>query len=114
MDISGRLIWSGAVALALSGCAAGTSADVATVPAKAGSRAVAAAAASQSEANRTHSRKLRKREERLGELQRKYRGQLADCQHGDHYACSDARVTYGEIEELKQLVPPASRAGQGS
>jgi hypothetical protein len=109
MDISGRLILSGAMALALSGCVAKAAVDVATVPVKAGSKAVDLATTSQSEADRKRGRELRKREERLHKLQHKYSKQLAACQHGNHYACSDARVTEGEIEDVESQVPPASR-----
>ena len=52
-------------ALTLQGCLAKTAWDVATLPVKAGSKAVDLATTSQSEADEKRGRELRKREERL-------------------------------------------------
>lgn len=93
------------MALALSGCVAKTAWNVATAPVKVGSKAVDMATTSQSEADEKRGRELRKREERLGKLDRKYQRQLADCQHGNRNACGDARVTHAEIEETAPTVP---------
>jgi len=54
---------------------------------------------------------LRERDERRAKLQRKYAEQLGKCQHGDRYACSDARATYGEIQDLAPSVPSAPPPG---
>jgi hypothetical protein len=105
MGIAARAGLSGAMALALYGCVAKTAFDVATAPVKVGAKAVDLATTSQSEADEKRGRELRERDERRARLQRKYAEQLAKCQHGDRYACSDARVTYGEIQDLSPSVP---------
>jgi len=108
MNIAGRAGLSGAIALALSGCVAKTAFDVATAPVKVGAKAVDLATTSQSEADEKRGREARQRDERLGKLRRKYAEQLGKCQHGDRYACSDARVTYGEIQDLARSAAPAT------
>lgn len=109
MSIWKRAILSGAIVLALPGCVAKTAFDVATAPVKVGAKAVDLATTSQSEADRKRGRELRQREERLGKLQRQYDQQLAKCQHGNRDACSDARVTYGEIGQLEPMLPAEPR-----
>lgn len=105
MNIRTGAVLSGAIALALPGCVAKTAFDVATAPVKVGSKAVDLATTSQSEADEKRGRALRQREERLGKLQRQYEQQMAKCQHGNRNACSDARVTYGEIGQLEPTIP---------
>ena len=78
-------------AFALQGCLAKTAVDLATT--------------SQSEADEKRGRELRKREEELGKLQRKYDRQLKDCQDGDRNACSAAQATYDQIQVLLPTVP---------
>lgn len=109
MGIPARIIMSAAIALALSGCVAKTAWNVATAPVKVGSKAVDLATTSQSEADEKRGRELRKREERLGKLDRQYQKQLGDCQHGNRNACDQARVTHAEIEELSPTVPVEPR-----
>lgn len=92
-------------ALALQGCLAKTAWDVATLPVKAGSKAVDLATTSQSEADEKRGRELRKREERLGKLERRYRDLREDCEDGDRRACEEARETYEEIQRLLPTVP---------
>lgn len=89
----------------LSGCIAKTIVDVATAPVKVASKAVDLATTSQSEADEKRGRDLRKREARLGKLERRYREELADCEDGDNGACRDARDTYKEIEALRPTIP---------
>jgi hypothetical protein len=55
-----------ASSLLLSGCVAKAAWDVATMPVKAGSKAVDMATTSQSEADRNYGKKMRKAEEREG------------------------------------------------
>ena len=55
-----------ASSLLLSGCVAKTVLDVAMLPVKAGSKAVDMATTSQSEADRSYGKKMRKAEEREG------------------------------------------------
>lgn len=91
--------------LALSGCLARTAVDVVTAPVKVASKAVDLATTSQSEANEKRGREIRKREEELGRLERKYENQLDDCRKGSRRACNAARETYAEIQVLLPSIP---------
>ncbi len=95
-----------AAAFSLSGCL-GTLVDVATAPVKIVSKGVDLATTSQSEADENRGRELRKREERLGKLQRSYEDQLDDCEDGDRRACAAARDTYAEMQILSRSLPAA-------
>ncbi|MBD59544.1 MAG: hypothetical protein CL808_05415 [Citromicrobium sp.] len=92
-------------ALALQGCVAKAAWYVATLPVKAGSKAVDLATTSQSEADENRGRELRRREEQLGKLERRYREQQEDCEDGDRKACEKARETYAEIQRILPTVP---------
>ncbi|MEM6907614.1 MAG: hypothetical protein AAF494_02955 [Pseudomonadota bacterium] len=94
----------------LSGCLVRTAANVVTAPIRAGSKAVDLATTSQSEADENRGRELRKREEQLGKLERRYDEQIEDCQDGDESACKDARATYAEIQEILPTIPPEPEA----
>lgn len=94
-----------AAAPLLSGCLAKTVVDVATAPVKVAAKGVDLATTSQSEADEKRGRELRKREERLGKLERRYDKQLRECEDGDSEACEDARATYDEIQELLPTIP---------
>ncbi|GAA4047180.1 hypothetical protein [Parerythrobacter jejuensis] len=95
--------------LALQGCLAASAIDLAgkavTAPVKIASKGVDLATTSQSEADEKRGRDLRKREERLGKLERRYDKERADCAEGDRGACEDARATYDEIRDLLPTVP---------
>lgn len=91
--------------LALPGCIARTAVGVVTAPVKVASKAVDVATTSQSEADEKRGREIRKREERLGKLERRYQDQLAECHDGDRRACDQARQTYSEIQVLLPTVP---------
>ena len=88
----------------LTGCL-GTVVDVVTLPVDIASSAVDAATTSQSEADENRGRELRKREERLGKLERQYEDEMKDCDRGKEKACEEARRTYAEIQELLPSVP---------
>lgn len=92
-------------ALALQGCLAKTAFDVVTLPVKAGAKAVDMATTSQSEADENRGREIRRREEQLGKLERRYREQREDCEDGDERACERARETYAEIQAILPSVP---------
>ena len=94
-----------ATSLLLSGCVVRTVADVVTAPVRVGAKAVDLATTSQSEADEARGREIRKREERLGKLERRYAEEVADCENGDRGACRDAEATYAEIEELLRTIP---------
>ncbi|MBX7533951.1 hypothetical protein K3165_13530 [Qipengyuania sp. 1XM1-15A] len=88
----------------LSACL-GTVADVVTAPVKVASKGVDLATTSQSEADEKRGRELRKREERLGKLERQYEKQLDECEEGDRRACDDARDTYAEMQQIIPTIP---------
>lgn len=94
------------------GCAAKTAFDLATTPVKttrdavnAGSKTVDLLTTSQGEADRSYGRRIRKAEERLAKLDRRYREQSEDCADGDDEACRDRVETWEEMEELRPYVP---------
>lgn len=89
----------------LGGCVAKTAFDVATAPVRAASQAADWATTSQDEADRNRGREIRRREERLGRLERDYDKQVADCQDGHNRACNEARQTYAEIQMILPTIP---------
>lgn len=100
-----RLAIVAGAALALQGCLAKTAIDVATAPVKVASKGVDLATTSQAEADRNRGRDLRKREERLGKLEREYAKQRKACVNGDNRGCEAAPRTYNEIQVLQPTVP---------
>ena len=99
------LLALGAMSLMLSGCLVKTAADVVTAPVRVGAKAVDLATTSQSEADEKRGREIRRREERLGKLEREYDEQTQDCLDGDRNACDNARETYAEIQILLPTIP---------
>ncbi len=91
--------------IALPGCIVSTAADVVTAPVKVASKTVDLATTSQSEADEKRGREIRKREERLGKLQREYAKQMERCSDGNRRSCDRARETYREIQVLMPSVP---------
>ena len=94
-----------AMSLLLSGCLVKTAANVVTAPVRVGSKAVDLATTSQSEADEARGREIRRREERLGRLQREYRELREDCEDGDRRACDEAREVYAEMQEIMPTIP---------
>lgn len=88
------------LALCLQGCIAKTVVDVATAPVRIAGSAVDMATTSQSEADENRGRAMRKREERLADLQRDYAKHMRRCDDGDERACADARDDYAMIQQL--------------
>jgi hypothetical protein len=89
----------------LSGCVASTLASVVTAPVKIASSAVDMATTSQSEADEKRGRDVRRREERLGQLDREYRKQSDKCAEGNADACAKRDAAYAEMEQLRPTVP---------
>ena len=89
----------------LQGCLAKTAWNVATAPLKVASKGVDLATTSQSEADEKRGRALRKREAKLGSLQRDYAKQSKACVGGDQRSCEAARTTYNEMQLLLPTVP---------
>jgi hypothetical protein len=93
------------VTLALPGCLARAAVDVVTLPVRAVSKGVDVATTSQSEADEKRGRDIRKREERLGELDRDFAKQSERCADGDDDACEKAQAIRAEMKALMKSVP---------
>ena len=98
------LIFAASASFLLAGCL-GTVADVVTAPVKVAGKAVDLATTSQSEADEKRGREIRRREERLGKLEREYAKQLDNCNDGDRRACEKATATYAEIQQILPTIP---------
>ena len=92
-------------ALALQGCLARAAVDVVTLPVKAVSAGVDAVTSSQSEADEKRGREIRKREERLGELERDLDKQMERCADGNDEACEKAQAIRAEMKAILPGVP---------
>jgi hypothetical protein len=68
-------------------------------------RGVDLATTSQSEADENRGREIRKREERLAQLERAYKRQMDDCTDGSRRACNEARDTYAEMQQIIPTIP---------
>ena len=100
-----RLAALALAALALQGCLARAAVDVVTLPVRAVSAGVDAATTSQSEADQKRGRAIRKREERLGELDREYAKAMERCGDGDDEACDRAQSLRAERRALLEAGP---------
>ncbi|MDP3906246.1 hypothetical protein [Novosphingobium sp.] len=93
-------------ALMLSGCGAASAVvDLATLPVRGASKVVDAATVSQSERDQQRGQDIRRREERLGELDREYEKQSRRCAEGNDEACRKRDAAYAEIRTLLPGVP---------
>lgn len=99
------LLLLASASLALPGCVAKTLVEVATLPVRAGAKAVDLATTSQSEADENRGREIRRREEQLGKLERAYGKQRKKCEDGSEKACAEARATYDEIQKILPMIP---------
>jgi hypothetical protein len=95
-------IAAASAAFLLSGCIV---ADVVTAPVKVAAGTVDLLTESQAEKDEKRGRELRKREERLGKLERDYAKQLRKCDEGDAKKCAKARATWNEMEALRPTIP---------
>lgn len=100
-----RLLALGVAALALQGCLARAAVDVVTLPVRAVSKGVDVATTSQSEADEKRGRDIRKREERLGKLERDYDKQMERCADGNDEACDKAQAIRAEMKAIMPGVP---------
>lgn len=99
------LILAPITALALSGCLAKTAVGVVTAPVRAGSQIADWATTSQDEADRERGREIRRREERVGDLQEDLVELEEDCLDGDDEACREAVAMRREIDQLLATIP---------
>lgn len=92
-------------AFLLSGCIASTAASIVTAPVKVGAKvgagAVDLATTSQAEADRNRGRAMRKRDEKIARLEKRYNRRLAACNRGETAACAEANQLSGEITQLR-------------
>lgn len=100
MSRSLLLLLTPLVALALSGCLS-TAASLVTAPVRVGAKAVDMATTSQSEADENRGRAMRKRDEKIAKLQKRYNRRIEACNRGETAACSEASQISGEIEALR-------------
>lgn len=100
-----RLLLISLAALALQGCLAKAAVGVVTAPVKAVSRGVDLATTSQSESDEARGREIRKREERMGELERAYGKAMDRCGEGDDEACEKAQAIRSEMKALLPGIP---------
>ncbi|MEM7703774.1 MAG: hypothetical protein AAF251_17695 [Pseudomonadota bacterium] len=98
-------LFVGVASLALSGCIARTAGKIIAAPVNLGSAAVDKATTSQSEADQNRGREIRKREEKVGKLEREYRKEREKCDDGNRSACARAAEINEEIEELLPGIP---------
>lgn len=98
------------MAVMLQGCLAKAAADVVTAPVRVASKAVDLATNSQSERDEKRGREIRKGEEQLGKLERRYKEEYDNCIEGSRSACKDARATYAEMQELSRTLPLPPRS----
>ena len=101
MRLSATAIFAVASALLLPGCIARTLVDVATAPVRVAGKAVDLATTSQSEADEKRGRAMRKDEERLGRLERRYHQHTRQCDGGDAGACDRADTDRAEIDRAE-------------
>ena len=91
--------------LALSGCGVGTVVKVVTAPVRATGKAIDLATTSQSESDENRGRKLRKLEERYGQLERDYRKEGARCADGREQSCARQQAILTEMQEIRPQLP---------
>lgn len=93
-----------ACTLLLGGCVS-TVANVVTAPVRVASRAADMATTSQSEADENRGREIRRREERLGQLERRYDDKAEHCDRGDADACREAVAIRREMDAIIPTLP---------
>lgn len=101
----GRNLALALAAFCLQGCLAKAAVGVVTAPVRLVSKGVDAATTSQSEADEKRGREIRRREERLGEVEREYDKQMKRCRNGDDEACEEAQALKAEWEALLPTIP---------
>lgn len=98
-------LFLGLASVALQGCLVRTAAKAVAAPVNLASSAVDKATTSQSEADRNRGREIRKREEKLGKLEREYRQERQKCDNGNRSSCARAAEISEEIEKILPTVP---------
>jgi hypothetical protein len=94
--------------LSLSGCVS-TVGSIITAPVRVVSKGADWATTSQSESDRNRGRDIRRREERMGKLERDYRRHSEKCSSGDRDACDQARAEHNAMQDLMPSIPVERR-----
>lgn len=95
--MNARLLALPLLGLALTGCVS-TAKTIVTAPVKATGKVIDWTTTSQEEADRNRGRELRKREERVGKLERQRDKAAKRCHRGDREQCQRAQILNHEIE----------------
>lgn len=98
-------VFLAAASLTLSGCLVRTASKVVAAPVSLASGAVDKVTTSQSEADQNRGREIRKREEKLGKLEREYRKERNKCDNGNRSSCARAAEINEEIQEILPTIP---------
>lgn len=109
MKFRAILLPAALIPVLLSGCAAKTAFDVVTAPVRVVGKGVDLATTSQSEADENRGRELRKREEKLGKLERQWRKLDEQCTKGKADACRKRDEIGVEIDAILPTLPARTR-----
>lgn len=90
--------------IGLAGCVSAVT-SVAKAPFQVVGKTADVLTTSQSEADEKRGREIRKREEELGKLDRRYDKELKECRDGNRRACDKASDTYAEMQVLARSLP---------
>ena len=90
----------------LSGCLAKTMVNIATAPVRMVDKTVDLATTSQSESDEKRGRELRRRNERLAQLESAYHRHSVQCDAGDDDACDKREAEAAEMARLRPGYDP--------
>ncbi len=97
-----RILMIAALAGLSGGCVAKTAFDVATAPVRVVGKTADLLTTSQEERDRARGRALRESEERMADLEERYREQSEKCFAGNENACDDRRETRDAIDRERR------------
>ena len=100
-----HLVTLALAALTLQGCVAKAIGSAVMLPVRAVEAGVDAATTTQSEADEDRGKAIRKREERLGDLERNYQREMERCADGNDEACDKAQAIRAEMKALLPGIP---------
>lgn len=97
-----RILILAALSSLAGGCVAKAAFDVATAPVRVVGKTADLLTTSQEERDRARGRALRESEERMADLERRYREQSEKCFAGDEDACEDRRETREAMDQERR------------
>lgn len=100
--VMARILLLAAMAGLNGGCVAKAAFDVATAPVRVVGKTADLLTTSQEERDRARGRAMRESDERMADLERRYRDQSEDCFAGDEGACDDRRETRDAIDRERR------------